>query len=68
MGGSLSHEYHYLADIGEDEIVTCSNCNYSANIQLVGREKCPKCDSNNKLEISKGIEVKHYFNPLQMFF
>lgn len=57
MGGSLSHEYHYLADIGEDEIVTCTNCNYTANSQLVGKDKCSKCNSSESLKISKGIEV-----------
>lgn len=57
MGGLLSHEYHYLAEIGEDEIVTCTKCNYSANTQLVGKEKCPKCDSSEGLKTSKGIEV-----------
>lgn len=58
MGGSLSHEYHYLTNIGEDEVVTCPNCNYSANTQLVGKEKCSKCDSSEALKISRGIEVK----------
>lgn len=57
MGGSLSHEYHYLADIGEDEVITCKSCNYSANTELVGKESCPKCDSSEGLKISRGIEV-----------
>lgn len=57
MGGSLSHEYHYLADIGEDEVITCANCNYSANTELVGKDKCPKCDSSEALKTTRGIEV-----------
>lgn len=57
MGGMLSHEYHYLADIGEDEVITCKNCNYCANTELIGKEKCPKCDSTDSIKTSKGIEV-----------
>lgn len=31
IGGSLSHEYHYLSAAGEDTVVTCTECNYTAN-------------------------------------
>ena len=33
IGGSFSHEFMVLANTGEDVIVTCSNCGYSANIE-----------------------------------
>lgn len=56
MGGSLSHEYHFIAEIGEDEILTCSNCGYSANTEISGNDQCPHCEST-KIQISKGIEV-----------
>jgi prolyl-tRNA synthetase len=56
MGGELSHEYHYKADIGEDKILTCPKCSYSANTEISGGKQCPKC-GNQSIEISFGIEV-----------
>ncbi len=35
IGGSLSHEFQVLADSGEDAIVSCSNCDYAANVEMV---------------------------------
>lgn len=32
IGGSFSHEFMVLADTGEDQIVSCSQCNYAANL------------------------------------
>jgi len=34
MGGKVSHEYMYLTAVGEDTIVRCSACGYSANGQV----------------------------------
>ncbi len=34
MGGSLAHEFMYLTPIGEDTLVLCDNCGYSANRQV----------------------------------
>jgi prolyl-tRNA synthetase len=34
IGGSSSHEFMVLADSGEDEIVSCFSCDYSANREL----------------------------------
>lgn len=34
MGGDISHEYHLKTRKGEDDIVTCSSCNYAANEEL----------------------------------
>ena len=33
IGGSVSHEYMLLADCGEDSIVLCDDCGYSANME-----------------------------------
>lgn len=33
IGGNLSHEFQVLADSGEDSIVSCSHCNYAANVE-----------------------------------
>ncbi|MCE5393775.1 MAG: proline--tRNA ligase [Acidithiobacillus sp.] len=34
IGGKTSHEFHVLADSGEDSIVYCDHCNYAANREL----------------------------------
>jgi prolyl-tRNA synthetase len=33
IGGTLSHEFHVLADSGEDALVSCHSCDYAANVQ-----------------------------------
>jgi len=33
MGGSISHEYMLLTDVGEDSIVICNECDYRANME-----------------------------------
>lgn len=33
IGGHSSHEFMVLADSGEEEIVSCSSCSYSANME-----------------------------------
>ena len=35
IGGSFSHEFHVLADSGEDAIALCPEASYSANIEKV---------------------------------
>ncbi len=34
IGGSQSHEFHVLADSGEDAIAYCPNSDYAANVEL----------------------------------
>jgi len=34
IGGSSSHEFHVLADSGEDAIAQCNRCDYAANLEL----------------------------------
>lgn len=48
MGGSLAHEFMLLCDAGEDTIVTCSSCDYRANMEvatgkrpLISRKEAP---------------------------
>uniref|UniRef100_A0A3B3R5X6 Probable proline--tRNA ligase, mitochondrial n=1 Tax=Paramormyrops kingsleyae TaxID=1676925 RepID=A0A3B3R5X6_9TELE len=62
IGGKLSHEFQLPADIGEDRLVICGNCNFSANLETIepGRADCPRCQSATLTE-SKGIEVGHTF-------
>src|SRR5512136_3371790 len=39
MGGSLAHEYMYLAPVGEDTLVLCKKCGYAANRQIARSAK-----------------------------
>ena len=39
IGGSFSHEFMVLAKSGEDEIVSCDKCDYSANVEKAPIEK-----------------------------
>lgn len=39
MGGKVSHEYMYLSPIGEDTIIYCPECGYTANRQVASFQK-----------------------------
>ncbi len=41
MGGKLSHEFMYLTPIGEDTLILCDNCGYTANRQVARFAKTP---------------------------
>ena len=63
IGGKISHEYHFISDIGQDELVICENCGHGSNKELAAVDDidvCPKC-SSAQLRKSKGIEVGHTF-------
>ena len=41
MGGSQAHEFMYLTPVGEDTLVLCDGCGYSANRQIARFAKTP---------------------------
>ena len=41
MGGKLAHEYMYLNPIGEDTLILCDVCGYTANRQVARFQKTP---------------------------
>jgi prolyl-tRNA synthetase len=74
IGGDVSHEFIATASCGEDRIVECEQCGYSAKLERAGSEikieendvrsilsgeKCPICEAS--LRITKGIEIGHLF-------
>lgn len=41
MGGQLAHEFMFLTPIGEDTLILCDCCGYTANRQVAGQKKPP---------------------------
>ena len=74
IGGSASHEFHVIAETGEDQIAYCQNSSYAANIEmaealpLLTERKAPtqtlsKVPTPDKTSCQ---EVAHYLNiPLE---
>jgi len=74
IGGQLSHEFHVLSDVGEDDLLSCSRCEYTANVEWVASDHLDNITSNPSsclnppspcdkelLVQRKGIEVGHLF-------
>jgi len=38
IGGSVTHEFHVLADSGEDKIIFCTRCGYAANVEKAKKQ------------------------------
>ncbi|KAJ8945695.1 hypothetical protein NQ318_012414 [Aromia moschata] len=43
------------------KVLVCRNCDYSANVELSGSNKCPNCEEQEKIDVQTGIEVGHTF-------
>jgi prolyl-tRNA synthetase len=55
IGGNTSHEFHVLADSGEDAIAVCDKYQYAANVELaealaIGGERAPSQQSLKKVD------------------
>ena len=65
IGGDRSHEFHVLANSGEDEILFCPESDFAANRELAcvatAKEGDPSPDGKGLLKIARGIEVGHIF-------
>jgi len=59
IGGISSHEYHFPAAIGEDELRQCSVCDFGTNVEVSSKDTCHLCGS--PMKETKGIEVGHTF-------
>ncbi|MBW2129786.1 MAG: proline--tRNA ligase, partial [Deltaproteobacteria bacterium] len=59
IGGSFSHEFMVLADTGEDQIVSCTECNYAANLEKaeVAPEKSSDPATEEKLKALEEVET-----------
>ena len=56
IGGDGSHEFHVLADSGEDELVYSEETDFAANSEVAKDHP-----DRNKLKTCRGIEVGHIF-------
>ncbi|TXI17504.1 MAG: proline--tRNA ligase, partial [Nitrosomonas sp.] len=54
IGGSGSHEFHVLAESGEDAIAFCSNSDYAANIELAS-SLLPEQKRDNPIDVMQKI-------------
>ena len=45
MGDSMTHEFHALADAGEDGIACCAACGYAANLERAERKVAERADA-----------------------
>ncbi|XP_035895430.1 probable proline--tRNA ligase, mitochondrial [Anopheles stephensi] len=64
MGGSLSHEYHFPSEVGEDQLIHCTRCGMHSNAELFATlsQRCKNCAGQEEaLERQAGIEVAHAF-------
>jgi len=55
IGGNFSHEFMVLSDTGEDDIVSCQNCDYASNLEkseILARE-----DDSNHTEREEELQV-----------
>jgi prolyl-tRNA synthetase len=51
MGGSMAHEFMYLAPIGEDTILICDDCGYTSNRQVARfRKPIPEAEMQRPVE------------------
>lgn len=54
IGGSFSHEFMVLAETGEDEVVSCTGCEYGANTERAEiNEPAPPFVVNKELPMEK---------------
>ncbi|WP_294405877.1 proline--tRNA ligase [uncultured Clostridium sp.] len=55
IGGSNSAEFMVKSEVGEDDVVFCSSCNYAANIEKA--VSCPKKEEKTELKEVKKVET-----------
>lgn len=59
IGGNYSHEFHVLADTGEDDLLFDPESDYAVNVEKYDENDAPK--PKDQLEQKKGVEVGHIF-------
>ncbi|CAO3624997.1 unnamed protein product [Cunninghamella blakesleeana] len=62
IGGSKSHEYHLISTVGEDTLLTCQQCGYTANEELA--EGIYK--TNHPIDTNNNNNNKHVNSTLEI--
>jgi len=56
IGGKLSHEFHLPAPMGDDNVITCTDCNYVANEELATTRIAPvENQASTTAQVWRGI-------------
>ncbi|KAG7292326.1 hypothetical protein NEMBOFW57_002361 [Staphylotrichum longicolle] len=55
MGGDLSHEYHLPTPLGEDRVVSCTNCDYVVNEEIADSVIPEEVASDSPVEVWRSI-------------
>ncbi|TGJ87674.1 hypothetical protein E0Z10_g1115 [Xylaria hypoxylon] len=59
IGGDISHEYHLPSSIGEDNVISCTDCSYVANEELAAARPIPLQDqSSTENNNAKGDNIQ----------
>ncbi|MCJ1406997.1 hypothetical protein MMC19_001067 [Ptychographa xylographoides] len=64
IGGDLSHEYHILSSKGEDRVISCTSCSYTANEEVARSGRMKLLSSISPLVRDPGISLENGFQPL----
>ena len=60
IGGSFTHEFHVLANSGEDAILSCNGCEYTSNIE---KTEAPQLPFPYAAEPVLELKKAHFFTP-----
>ncbi|KAI8077378.1 uncharacterized protein B0P05DRAFT_471383 [Gilbertella persicaria] len=55
IGGSKSHEYHLISSVGEDTLLTCHQCGYTANEELAIGQFNPSSTESTQNSVVKSM-------------
>lgn len=67
IGGTLTHEFQVPAEVGEDQVVFCSQGDFVANTEVAPATSGPctdpacSCGGSGELKVRPGIEIGHTF-------
>ncbi|KLU89326.1 prolyl-tRNA synthetase 1 [Magnaporthiopsis poae ATCC 64411] len=59
IGGNLSHEYHLATSQGEDDVINCSTCGYTANSEIASSSMPIRQGHPTAKPTSEDVKVWH---------
>jgi prolyl-tRNA synthetase len=60
IGGSFTHEFHVLAQSGEDAILSCDGCEYTSNLE---KTEAPQIPYPYTSEQVRALQPAHFHTP-----